>query len=327
MSRSRTSLGGRRRVGLVGCGRLAEVGYLSALVRVPAFELVAVADVDPHRRRAVAALARRLPGNRSVTTHGDAASLLDATEVDLLILATPAPTHLDDARAAAARAVPVLVEKPPAPDAAGAAALAGLAPAPWVGFNRRFDPGAARVREVATRASDPLDLRVEIHYRRQSWGALGVHDDALGDLGPHLADWARWLTGSEVVEVRSAALAPQRAQVELVLERGRAVLDAATDRPYRELIELRGGTGASERHRLGGLVSGVLGRLQGGPHPLVQTLTEELRAVARALDGETDHRLGTAADGVAVMSVLDAARAAARSGAAVPVHHPPPPQR
>ena len=41
---------------------------------------------------------------------------------------------------------PTLVEKPPAVDAADAAGLAAISPAPWVGFNRRFDPGAAAVR-------------------------------------------------------------------------------------------------------------------------------------------------------------------------------------
>lgn len=318
---------GRWRVGLVGCGRLAEVGYMSALVRVPSLELVAVADTDPHRRRAVAAMARRLPGAAPVSTHDGAASLLDRHDVDLLILATPAPAHLGDAQVATERGVRVLVEKPPAPDLPGAEALAALTPAPWIGFNRRFDPGAASIRGASSSIPDPLALTAEIHYRRRSWGGLGVHDDALGDLGPHLVDWARWVSGSAVVEVASARLSPQRARVELVLERGRAVLDAATDRPYRELLEVRGADGTPSRHRLGGLVSGVLGRLQPGPHPLVETLTAELRAVSDALADEVDERLGSADDGVAVMAVIDAARLAARTGSAVPVPPPPSPQR
>ena len=38
------------RIGLVGCGRLAELGYIPALARVHGAQLVAVADPDPIRR-------------------------------------------------------------------------------------------------------------------------------------------------------------------------------------------------------------------------------------------------------------------------------------
>ena len=72
--------------------------------------------------------------------------------------------------AAATAGVAVLVEKPPALDAAGAAALAALTPPPWVGFNRRYDPGAQRVR-AAIPAEGDVDLRLEISYRRRSWRA------------------------------------------------------------------------------------------------------------------------------------------------------------
>ena len=42
-------------------------------------------------------------------------------------------------------------------------------PPPWVGFNRRFDPGAAAVR-AAVPADGDVDLRLEIGYRRAELG-------------------------------------------------------------------------------------------------------------------------------------------------------------
>lgn len=313
--------GGAVRLGLVGCGRLAELGYVPALTLLPEVRLVAVADPDPARRHEVARLGR-LAGGRSVAAFDGAAALLDGSDVDVVILASPAPVHVADAALAAARGKAVLVEKPPAPDAVGAAELAALAPVPWVGFNRRFDPGA-RAARAAVPLDGELDLRLEIHYRRQSWGAVGVHDDALADLGPHLVDWARWVTGSEPVEVRSARVDHERAEVELVLDRGRAVLSAAADRPHHELLEVRDATGAVVAcHRLGGLVAGVRGRLRRGPHLLVTSLAGQLAAVARAVSGGGDADLGTAADGVAVMAALDAARVAATTGRPVPVSVP-----
>ena len=131
---------------------------------------------------------------------------------------SPASAHVADAGRAGAAGVAVLVEKPPAPDAAGAAALAALDP-PWVGFNRRFDPGAPRAHAVPT--TDRSTSHLEIRYRRQSWGAHAVHDDALPDLGPHLVDWARWLTGSEVHEVIDARDAPRAGVVTLAPRAGR----------------------------------------------------------------------------------------------------------
>ncbi len=103
-----------------------------------------------------------------------------------------------------------------------------------MGFNRRFDPGAAAVR-AAVPADGDVELRLEIGYRRAGWGAYHVRDDALLDLGPHLIDWARWITGSEVTDVACAECTPDRAALDLTLGRGRATLRAATDRPHAEL--------------------------------------------------------------------------------------------
>ncbi|HEX5367457.1 MAG TPA: Gfo/Idh/MocA family oxidoreductase [Acidimicrobiales bacterium] len=297
-------------LGLVGCGRLAELGYLPALALVPQVRLVAVADPDPDRRAAVAA------AGEGVATFPDAAALLAGATVDGLVVATPAAAHVDVAEAAASAGVLALVEKPPAPDAAGAARLATLAPAPVVGFNRRFDPGAAAVRAAVPGRGD-VDLRATIAYRRRGWAAHTVADDALADLGPHLVDWARWITGSEVVAVACPELRPQRAMLELTLGRGRARLRAATDRPHRELVELGVGGRLVARHRLGGPVAavrGVVGRT--GPTALVATLARQLEAFAAACRGGAPPRapLGTAGDGHAAMLVLGAARASAAAG-------------
>ena len=58
-------------------------------------------------------------------------------------------------------------------------------------------------------------------------------------------------------------------------------------------------------------MNAVLGRLRPGPHPLVESLTAELEAFARTVRGDPDPVLGRAADGVAVMAVLDEVRARA----------------
>src|SRR5689334_11487802 len=119
------------RLGLIGCGRLAERGYIPALRRARGIRLSAVADPVPGRCADVA------PG---VPAFAGAAEVLEAGAADALVLATPAHALLGDARLAAAAGVPTLVEKPPAPTVRDTEELAALEPMPFVGFNRRFEP-------------------------------------------------------------------------------------------------------------------------------------------------------------------------------------------
>ncbi len=302
-------------LGLIGCGRLAEAGYLPALAGTGRFRLTAVADPDPRR---TATIVRRADREHGITRHVGADDLIEHADVDAVVVAGPAATHLASAALAAEADVPVLVEKPPAPDAAGARRLAQLAPRPWVGFNRRFDPGAAALRRRIADAGDTeLELELAIRYRRRAWSPVTVRDDALLDLGTHLVDWVRWLTGAEVDQIVRAELSTERATVELRTSRGSATLRARTDRVHRESIGVRDGEGRRiAAHRLGGPVDAVTGRVRHRHRPgaLVHTLTDQLEAFADAVETGGHPVLATADDGLAAMLVLDAARRSHRTG-------------
>jgi myo-inositol 2-dehydrogenase / D-chiro-inositol 1-dehydrogenase len=268
--------------------------------------LAAVADPVPERCRRVAPRA---------AAHGSDADLIEAGGIDVLILATPPGEHLAGARRAAAACIPTLVEKPPARDAAEAAELARFEPAPFVGFNRRFDPGLATLRDQLPDSGE-LNLELEVRTNRSSWPSYAVDADALLDLGPHLVDLARWLSGSEVERVRTLRLERHRAAVELEHGRGVAMIACALDRPYRERTRAQGPHGRlSARHVRGGLVRNQLTRLRApASEPLVVSLAGELRELVRAARGEAAPRLATARDGVRVMAVIDAARRSAGAG-------------
>jgi predicted dehydrogenase len=293
---------GALRVGLVGCGRIAERGYLPALRRVPGLELAAVADVDPARCAGAA------PG---APAFGSAAALLAEAALDALIVATPAETHLEIARLAAAAGLPALVEKPPAADVEQARELAALAPAPWIGFNRRFEPALQRLR--AGLPASRLELTLAFSYERASWGSHAASGDVLLDVGPHLLDLARWL-GGEVRAVRPRVLEERRAVLEVELERGRAHVACDGAAPYRELVDARDSRGRKlGRYEAGGRVWGVRARLRAG-HSLVPSLAAQLRAFAEAARGAPAPILATARDGLAAMEAIGAARAAAVGG-------------
>ncbi len=296
------------RLGLVGCGRMAERGYLPALGFTRAVSLTAVADVDAAR---CARVAPGLPSYRS------AEALLAAEEVDAVVLATPPGDHLPGARAAAAAGVPALVEKPPAPDLAGAAELAALDPPPWIGFQRRFRPELEALRARFHDAEEP-NLTLELASNRVAWDAYVSRDDALADLAPHLVDLAAWLTGRPV-RVVSASVEPSRAELHLELDGGTARVVCAHDGAYGGLVEARSSGRLVGRVREGGHVRRLRARLT-GKEPLNVALAAQLEALSRAARGADPEPLATAGDGLAVMSVLDAARrSAAAGGERVPV--------
>ena len=145
--------------------------------------------------------------------------------------------------------------------------------------------------------------------------------------GSHLVDLAVFLTGSRAIAVRDAQVEEDRAHLEVELGRARARIRCATDRPYGERVTVcdRGGETIAA-WRLG-RVRALAGRLRGRPEPLVRSLTGQLTALARAVRDDDPGQLATAADGIAAMRVLAAARrSAALGGAEVLVAPDPDPE-
>jgi predicted dehydrogenase len=295
------------RLGISGCGRLAEAGYLPALAGVPGLRLVAVCDPDAARRELVARVA-----GTGAAAYPSAEAMLESAGLDALLVCGPAATHLGDASMASRHGVRALVEKPPAADLREAREMAALELAPWLGFNRRFSALAGIRAELGPER--PLELEMEIRYRRASWRPVSVRDDALADLGAHLADLAMWLGGGRPLRVATAELSQARAELGLEMSGGRALIRAATDRPFFERVASSG----AER-RIGGTARNVLARLRRGEGELVRSLRAELLAYEAALRTGSGGVLAGAVDGVRVMQVIEAARESARTGAPVDI--------
>jgi predicted dehydrogenase len=287
------------RIGLVGCGRIAERGYLPAFARTRGVRLTAVADPDAERRA-------RIGGGRPA--FADAEALIASRAVEAIVFASPASGRLPDVSAAARAALPTLIEKPPATDAAEAHGLTELRPAPWVAFNRRFEPRLAALRAEVRRAG-LVHLRLELRYRRASWRPHVVADDALLDLGPHMVDLARWLSGGEVRGARALQVGARQAELELRLEGATARVSCASNRPYRECVEAWTGDGRRISWRAGGVLAALPARIAAlaGGHHLVDSLAGQLEAFGRAARGLPAGNLATAADGAAAMRAIEVA--------------------
>lgn len=310
------------RLGVAGCGRITERGYIPAALSTPGVEIIAFTDPDQERLEHCLG---EWQGGRAEGFDG-IASLLEAASIDLLVIAAPAATHLPLAEAAAAAGVRSLVEKPPAADLEGAQRLAALDPEPLVAFNRRFLQGA-ELRD-AVPAEGWLELDLELRFQRAGWGAHEARDEALLDAGVHLIDLACHLSGASPVAVRRAEASAERARFELEMSRGRARISCATDRRYRELVEVRDRSGKLLARSVLGQVRGKIAALRGAPDPLVLSLSRQLAALRNAhavdpafvLSGDISPKgrtpLATARDGAQVMAVVEAVRRSAELGGA-----------
>lgn len=298
------------RLGLAGCGRIAERGYLPAARELADVEFVAFADPDPERADAASSFVGAIaPQKLGTMMFGDVEGMITAGGIDALVVASPAEFHAEAAEVAARAGLPSLVEKPPAPDLAGAVRLAALDPAPSLAFNRRFLQGSELAPQVP--AEGWLELDLELSFRRGGWGAHVSQDEALLDAGTHLIDMASFLTGSPPIAVREATLSHERASLELEMGRARARVRCATDGRYAERVEVRDRGGRTLATSRIGAFGAKIARLRGAPDPLVLSLRRQLEAFAARIHGEDPGALAGPGDGVAVMAAIEAARRSA----------------
>jgi predicted dehydrogenase len=123
------------RVGVVGCGLIAQSMHLRVLSDLPQFELVAVCDADPGVAETVSS---RFGAGASFTAYED---LLALPEIDAVLVATP--DHFPPALAALSRGRHLLVEKPlcwtPSQGAELVSAADEASVVALVGYMRRYD--------------------------------------------------------------------------------------------------------------------------------------------------------------------------------------------
>jgi myo-inositol 2-dehydrogenase/D-chiro-inositol 1-dehydrogenase len=198
MAATRTST---LRIGVIGVGRIGRMHAELLARQVRGAALAAVFD-------AFAETAESVGAELGVPVAGSAEELLAAPDVDAVAICASTETHADLLVAAAQAGKPAFCEKPisldlPEVDRALAAIREADLPV-QIGFNRRFDPAhesvaravadgtIGEVRLVRISSRDPAPPPME--YVRGSGGIFL-------DMTIHDFDMARYVTGSEVVEV------------------------------------------------------------------------------------------------------------------------------
>ncbi len=189
------------RIGVIGVGRIGRMHADLLARRIPGATVTRVHDAHSESARGVAQML-------GVIAATDVEELLSAPDVDAVAICTSTDTHADLIVAAAEAGKAIFCEKPVSLDLATvdrALAAVDAAGVPFqIGFNRRFDPAHAAVA-AAVAAGDigtPQLARITsrdpapppIDYIRTSGGIFL-------DMTIHDFDMARYVVGSEVVEV------------------------------------------------------------------------------------------------------------------------------
>jgi myo-inositol 2-dehydrogenase / D-chiro-inositol 1-dehydrogenase len=188
-------------VGLVGTGRIGRVHADFLAGRVKDASLAGVHDVRPN-------LAAALADELGVPAFDSVERMLADPSVDAVAICSSTDTHAELATAAARAGKAIFCEKPLSLELADVdrvrAAVAEAGVPFQIGFNRRFDPSHRSVHDAVAggEVGDPHLVRITsrdpfpppLDYVRVSGGIFL-------DMTIHDFDMARFVTGSEVVEV------------------------------------------------------------------------------------------------------------------------------
>jgi len=191
-------------IAVIGCGRIGRMHADLIDRQTPGLDLVAVTDVFAESAKTV--------GTEHQVDVAATADEIFSSDVEAVAICTSTDTHVDLAVAAAQAGKAIFLEKPvslslPEIDRAlGAVASAGVPL--HVGFNRRFDASHAAVRDAVVNGDvgDVHMVRITsrdpepppIEYVKVSGGLFL-------DMMIHDFDMARFVTGSDVVEVYAQA--------------------------------------------------------------------------------------------------------------------------
>jgi myo-inositol 2-dehydrogenase/D-chiro-inositol 1-dehydrogenase len=192
-------------VGIIGTGRIGRLHAENVMYRIPEARLLAASDIFVEAAEAVA---EQLGVPAAYQDHR---RILDDENIDAVLICSSTDTHAQLIEEAAEAGKQIFCEKPIALDLEAIDRALAVVERSGVklqiGFNRRFDPSFARVREIVAAGGigEPHILRITsrdpapppIAYVKVSGGIFL-------DMTIHDFDMARFLMASEVEDIYAA---------------------------------------------------------------------------------------------------------------------------
>lgn len=186
------------KIGVIGLGSIAQLVHLPNLSKLENVDVVAVSEIKKNRLNTIA--------DKFGISHrfSDYNEMLENTELDAVIIATPTNTHKEIAIDCLNAGKDVLVEKPLARTFAEAKAVVDVAKKNkkklMVGMNLRYRPDTMLLRSIVSSGEigEPFYAKCGWVRRQSSEEKWFTQKEEAGggviiDLGIHLLDLALWL--------------------------------------------------------------------------------------------------------------------------------------
>jgi predicted dehydrogenase len=199
------------RIGVIGCGSIAQHRHIPEHVMNENVELTAVCDINEERAKEVA----EKYGVKAYTSYEE---LIQSGEVDAVSVCTPNHLHAPISIAALNAGLHVLCEKPMATSKEEAEAMIAAAEESgkklMIAHNQRFVKSHQKARQLIENGEigKLYSFRTAFgHGGPEGWSVDGKESwffkkeqafiGAMGDLGVHKTDLLRYVLGEEIVEV------------------------------------------------------------------------------------------------------------------------------
>ncbi|MZQ86477.1 hypothetical protein GQF01_30680 [Paenibacillus sp. 5J-6] len=199
------------KLGLMGCGVVANYGHIPTIINSSTFELAAIYEPVVSRKE-------ELEKKHNVPVFSDV-ELFFQSGIDAVVITSPAPSHYQNVRDAARYGKHVLCEKPLAMDDKEAAEMiaimeeAGLML--FTAFDYRFSPVAQQIKTIVDNKAIGEVRSLRLSYIWNNHGKYVDHDQTaqqlnvrranrmfeggpMVDCGVHQIDLARWWLNSDV---------------------------------------------------------------------------------------------------------------------------------
>lgn len=199
----RTRLSSKIKIGLIGCGRAAELIYLPALNKFSDVEVMGVLDPLKERRELLSKKFNDCYQYSSVDTN-----FID--QIDAAIISTPPDTHVALASLLLKNNKYVLVEKPLALSMEGVKDLIDIELSSkaslMMGFNHRHWQPIIELKEKLSRDSKVSSAEIIFTGNYSNWNPVSFISDPLNDLGPHLFDLIRFIFSKDIKSISAKSL-------------------------------------------------------------------------------------------------------------------------
>jgi myo-inositol 2-dehydrogenase/D-chiro-inositol 1-dehydrogenase len=194
------------KAGVIGTGRIGRVHINTLIQQVPQIDIIAVADINIEKAKEIA----RQYYIQTVSANYQ--EVINHNEVEAVIICSPTDTHAKYIREAAIAGKHIFCEKPidlslrVIQETLDTIKKAGVKF--MVGFNRRFDPNFLKVKQMVDEGKIGKPHILKITSRDPAPPPaeyIAVSGGMFLDMTIHDFDMARYISGSEVVEVYTKA--------------------------------------------------------------------------------------------------------------------------